>query len=172
MVVALTAWLVMGTGEKIVAGARAQLVNPARYDSNYRAIGYPNGDVESSRGACSDVVIRAFRSAGYDLQVLVHENRKSVGLPTDTNIDHRRVKNQAAFFLRHGSSLTTSTRDASKWKPGDVVYWILDSGQDHTGIVTGRRGSSGLPKVIHNIGLTMSEDVLDKWKFVGHYRFP
>ncbi len=172
MVVALTAWLMMGPGEKICAGARAQLVNPARYDANYRSIPYPNGDVKPSRGACSDVIVRAFRSAGYDLQVLVHENRKSAGLPTDTNIDHRRVKNQAAFFLRHGRSLATSTNDPSIWKPGDVVYWILDSGQDHTGIVIGRKGRSGLPKVVHNIGLTMSEDVLDKWQIVGHYRFP
>jgi uncharacterized protein YijF (DUF1287 family) len=172
MVVSLAAWMVMGTGEKVAAGARAQLVNPARYDANYRAIGYPNGDVKPSRGACSDVIVRAYRSAGFDLQVLVHESRRAAGLPTDTNIDHRRVKNQAAFFLKHGRSLTTSTRVASEWRPGDVVCWILDSGQDHTGIVIGRRGRSGLPKVVHNIGLTMSEDVLDKWKIVGHYRYP
>ena len=162
----------MGPGEKICAGARAQLVDPARYDANYRALAYPHGDVIPERGACSDVVIRAFRSAGYDLQVLIHEDRKAAGLPTDTNIDHRRVKNQAAFFLRHGRSLTVSTRDPSKWHPGDVVYWILDSGLDHTGIVISKRGASGLQLIVHNLAVVKAEDVLDKWKIVGHYRYP
>lgn len=172
MTLAIATWLALSPAGKIAAGARAQLVEPARYDANYRAIGFPNGDVRKDRGACSDVVVRAFRSAGYDLQVLIHENRKATRLPTDTNIDHRRVKNQAAFFIKHGRSLTTSTSDPSKWRPGDVVYWLLDSGQDHTGVVISKKGRSGLPLVVHNLSVVKAEDVLDEWRIVGHYRYP
>jgi uncharacterized protein YijF (DUF1287 family) len=172
MTLAIAAWLALSPAGKIAAGARAQLVQPANYDANYRAIPYPNGDVKPSRGACSDVVVRAFRSAGYDLQVLIHENRMASRLPTDTNIDHRRVKNQAAFFLKHGRSLSTSTRDSDDWRPGDVVYWLLDNDLDHTGVVISKRGRSGLPLVVHNLSVVKAEDVLDKWRVVGHYRYP
>jgi uncharacterized protein YijF (DUF1287 family) len=172
MTLAICAWLALSPAGKIAAGARAQLVEPARYDANYRAIGFPNGDVRKDRGACSDVVVRAFRSAGYDLQVLIHKNRKATRLQTDTNIDHRRVKNQAAFFIKHGRSLTTSTRDPEDWRPGDVVYWLLDNGLDHTGVVIAKRGRSGLPLVVHNLSVVKAEDVLDKWRVVGHYRYP
>jgi uncharacterized protein YijF (DUF1287 family) len=172
MLAAIAAWMALGPTERIVAGARGQLAVPARYDASYRQIAFPNGDVRWERGACSDVVVRAFRAAGYDLQSLVNEHRRLRGLPTDANIDHRRVKNQAAYFLAYGRSLTTSTRDPSVWRAGDVVYWILDSGQDHIGVVSYRRGRSGLPVVVHNIGTTKEEDVLDKWQIAGHYRFP
>ncbi len=164
-------WVATGTAEKIVAGARAQLVNPARYDASYQRIGYPNGDVAKDRGACTDVVVRAFRLAAYDLQVLVHKDRNLRGLATDTNIDHRRVKNLADFFKRKGKSLPLSLDANGNWKKGDVVCWTLDNGLDHVGIVTDSVGGSGNLMVVHNISTTKEEDVLGKWKVVGHYRF-
>ena len=165
--------------EKILQGAKDQLKEPAKYDSSYRSIGYPGGDVPKDRGVCTDVLIRAFRNAGFDLQVLIHEDMGEVryegsGGKRDRNIDHRRVRNQVQFFKRHALSLTLKTDKDSKkaWKPGDVVCWKLDSGLDHTGVISDKKNSHGLPYVIHNIRQTAEEDVLTKWKIVGHYRYP
>ena len=77
------------------------------YDPTYFSIDYPNGDVPSDKGVCTDVVIRAYRSLGIDLQKEVHEDMKANfnaypkiwGLKTtDKNIDHRRVPNLMTFF--------------------------------------------------------------------------
>jgi uncharacterized protein YijF (DUF1287 family) len=38
------------------------------YDPSYFSIDYPNGDVPKGKGFCTDVVIRAFRKLGIDLQ--------------------------------------------------------------------------------------------------------
>ncbi len=172
---------VTGIAAKIVAGARAQLKHPADYTGEYFSIPYPGGDVPADKGACVDVVIRALRSAGYDLQQLIHEdmsrhlsNYPRHGATTDTNIDHRRVPNQRRFFERNGLSLTTRTDGdfAKEWRPGDIVTWKLDSGLDHTGVLSDAVGSRGLPQVIHNLSRTAEEDVLTAWKITGHYRFP
>ena len=57
---------------QILEGAKAQL--GTRYDSSYRILGYPGGDMPARTGACTDVVIRSLRGIGLDLQVLVHED--------------------------------------------------------------------------------------------------
>ena len=91
----------------ILLGARQEVKNGTRYDASYEVISYPGGDVPSDRGACTDVVIRAFRNAGIDLQQLIHEDMKKNfhlypqkwGLECpDANIDHRRVPNQVCFL--------------------------------------------------------------------------
>ncbi|MEH0158603.1 DUF1287 domain-containing protein [Limibacter armeniacum] len=38
------------------------------YDPSYFSITYPNGDVPKGKGVCTDVVIRAYRKLGVDLQ--------------------------------------------------------------------------------------------------------
>ena len=38
------------------------------YDPSYFSIDYPNGDIPSDKGVCTDVVIRAYRKIGIDLQ--------------------------------------------------------------------------------------------------------
>ena len=45
------------------------------YDASYFAIDYPNGDVPSDKGVCTDVIVRAYRM-GIDLQKEVHEDMK------------------------------------------------------------------------------------------------
>ena len=155
-----------------------QLGHPARYDASYVAITYPNGDLSLTRGACADVVVRALRFAGFDLQKLIHEDALRGGYPgikrTDTNIDHRRVVNQELFFARHGKVLTNRVdpRTMDQWEPGDVVTWRIDSSLPHTGIVSDRKSATGAPLVIHNIGTVTEEDVLTRWPIHGHYRFP
>ena len=80
------------------------------YDPGYYVIDYPNGDVPADKGVCTDVIIRAYRKMGIDLQKEVHEgmNKNFKKYPniwglthTDKNIDHRRVPNLMVFFTRH-----------------------------------------------------------------------
>jgi uncharacterized protein YijF (DUF1287 family) len=58
----------------LVSAARQQTRSAVVYDGTYTRIGYPMGDVPLNRGVCTDVVIRAYRAIGIDLQVLIHED--------------------------------------------------------------------------------------------------
>ena len=166
---------------KIVEAARAQ--EGDFYDQSYRSIDYPGGDVPAGKGACTDVIIRAFRGADIDLQLLVHQDMKRDfkrygdhwGLGrTDTNIDHRRVPNLMTFFDKHAQRLTLSTAqaDLAQWQPGDVVTWKLPNNVNHIGIVSNGIGARGLPLVIHNAQRCIEQDYLDEWTVTGHYRYP
>ena len=151
------------------------------YDPSYVKIDYPNGDVSSDTGVCSDVVVRAFRKADIDLQKEVHEDmqrawseypQKWGARGTDTNIDHRRVLNLTTWFNRQGKSLPV-TNDHADYIPGDIVAWELSDGVEHIGILTNL--SSEVDKhylIVHNIGAgARVEDVLLAWKIIGHYRY-
>jgi uncharacterized protein YijF (DUF1287 family) len=79
------------------------------YDPDYYSIDYPNGDIPADKGVCTDVIIRAYRLIGIDLQKDVHEDMKANfdeypdnwGLTKpDKNIDHRRVPNLMTLFER------------------------------------------------------------------------
>jgi len=154
------------------------------YDPAYKTIPYPNGDVDPKRGVCTDVIIRAYRKIGIDLQKEVHEDMtahfdqypKKWGLKApNSNIDHRRVPNLMKFFSRHGTELVIS-KNPDDYKPGDIVCWDLGSGILHIGIVTNvkQQGlySSGAFMVLHNIGAGQRfEDCLFSWKIIGHYHF-
>lgn len=169
------------SGQGLVDSALAQVGVTLHYDSRYQKIAYPGGDVPIDRGVCTDVVIRAYRKFGIDLQVLVHEDMvkawnqypHSWGLKaTDKNIDHRRVPNLATFFKRHGQSLAVGN-DPKVFLPGDIVTWQLASGVPHIGLVSNERSKAGIPLVIHNIGWgTLLEDRLFEFKITGHYRYP
>ena len=151
------------------------------YDGNYQKIAYPNGDVAKHKGVCTDVVIRAYRALGIDLQQLVHEDMQANfdaypnnwGLTKpDSNIDHRRVPNLRTFFRRHGVSLDISSV-ASDYKNGDIVTWRLDNNRPHIGIVVVPEGGDpAAPQVVHNIGWgpTLDDSLFD-YKITGHYRF-
>lgn len=166
--------------QRVLAGAHQQIGITKSYDGGYRKLAYPNGDVPLETGVCSDVVIRAFRHAGVDLQVLVHEDMKRAfvqypkrwGLRApDPSIDHRRVPNLATFFTRHGESLPI-TDSPRNYHAGDIVTWELPGGLPHIGIVD-QRTSNGRPMVIHNIGRgTVLEDMLFAFKITGHFRYP
>jgi uncharacterized protein len=155
-----------------------------RYDGRYVAIPYPGGDVPAGIGVCTDVVIRAYRRIGIDLQELVHRDMKADfgaypsrriwGLTKpDTNIDHRRVPNLQVFFSRKGESLPVTRRPAD-YQPGDLVTWMLPGNLPHIGIVTDRRcPASGRPLMVHNIGRgPQLEEMLFAYPITGHYRYP
>jgi uncharacterized protein YijF (DUF1287 family) len=167
---------------KMIAGAKRQVGVTRSYDPTYRRLAYPGGDVPRETGVCTDVVVRAYREAGTDLQVLVHEDMKRAfsaypktwGLRRpDPNIDHRRVPNLATFFRRHGATLPV-TRRGSDYRPGDVVVWRLSSGVPHIGVVSDVRArGTDRHLVVHNIGSgAQIEDVLFAYEVTGHYRYP
>lgn len=165
---------------RLVEAARAQVGVTLSYDSTYVRLAYPGGDVPLDRGVCTDVVVRAYRKLGADLQRLVHEDMKRAwsAYPnpwrmktTDRNIDHRRVPNLATFFKRHGESIP-ALRDPKSFLPGDIVTWRLASGVPHIGIVSDRQSAAGVPLALHNIGAgTQEEDVLFAYVLTGHYRY-
>jgi uncharacterized protein YijF (DUF1287 family) len=164
---------------RALEGARRQVGVTTIYDGSYRRLDYPCGDVPIERGVCTDVIVRAFRHAGADLQVLLHEDMRVAwseypqvwGLRgPDRNIDHRRVANLAAFFHRHGERLAVSGHSGD-YAAGDLVTWRLPSGLPHIGILSDSLAGE-TPLVIHNIGRgTVFEDVLFAFPQTGHYRF-
>ena len=166
----------------ILLGARLEVKNKTFYNASYQVIDYPDGDVSSNYGACTDVIVRAFRNAGYDLQQLIHEDMRDNfslypamwGLSgPDPNIDHRRVPNQRQYFKRFGRELSIATNEGfSEWQWGDVVYWRFNNGDEHCGIISDKSSAGGRPLVIHNAGITSEEDCLNRWKITGHYRYP
>jgi hypothetical protein len=165
---------------RVLEAAERQVGVTVVYDGSYRRLAYPGGDVPPERGVCTDVLVRAFRGAGIDLQRLVHEDMsrafaaypRAWGLSRpDRNIDHRRVPNLATFFARHGERIPPS-RGAADYRPGEIVTWRLPSGLPHVGLVSGRV-ASGRPLVIHNVGAgTVFEDVLFAWPVTGRFRYP
>lgn len=166
-------------GGSLSRAAVQQVGVTVHYDPMYRKLPYPNGDVPRDRGVCTDVVIRAFRAIGIDLQQKVHEDmaRNFAAYPhkwglskPDSNIDHRRVPNLQKWFERQRRSLPVTTR-AADYRAGDVVSWKLGNGLDHVGVVSANR-AGGRPLVVHNIGAgAQEEDVLFAWTVTGRYRW-
>ncbi|SFW26351.1 DUF1287 domain-containing protein [Cellulophaga fucicola] len=151
------------------------------YDPSYFSIEYPNGDVPSDKGVCTDVIIRAYRKIGVDLQKKVHEDMKANfstypklwGLKkTDKNIDHRRVPNLMTFFKRKGAEKPI-TKDAKDYEPGDVVCWNLSGAITHIGIVVDKKSTDGKQNlIVHNIGGgQVLQNCLFSFKIIGHYRY-
>lgn len=151
------------------------------YDPRYYTIPYPNGDVPADKGVCTDVIIRAYRKLGIDLQKKIHEDMKANfskypkkwGMKsTDKNIDHRRVPNQATFFSRFGSVKKISDK-AEDYVVGDIVTWDLGGGITHIGIVTDRMSADKKrPLIVHNIGQgQVLQDCLFSYKVTGHYTY-
>lgn len=153
------------------------------YTPTYVSIKYPNGDVPPKTGVCTDVVIRAYRILGIDLQKEVHEdmvkkfslypNIKKWGLhSTDTNIDHRRVPNLEVFFGRKGNKLPI-TDNADDYKTGELVTWMIANKYPHIGIITNKKTPDGKHlMIVHNVGSgQVLEDCLFDWKIVGHFKY-
>ena len=182
MFISSNGWADSQSAADLVLSARERTRHEVRYDGAYVSLAYPGGDVPASTGVCTDVLVRAYRGVGTDLQKLVHEDmlnrfeeypsRRIWGLTRpDSNIDHRRVPNLQEFFGTHGQSLGVST-DATDYKPGDIVSWMLPGNLPHIGIVSDRLSGSGTPMIIHNIGAGPEEsDMLFRFEITGHYRF-
>lgn len=175
-----------GFFQKLVVQAVNQTKIKVTYVPAYVQIKYPNGDVPANTGVCTDLVIRAYRGVGTDLQKEVHEDmvKHFKDYPKlwklkapDTNIDHRRVPNLMTYFKNKKAELAVTDK-AEDYKPGDLVTWNLQnkkvvSGITHIGIVTDQRSADGKRYLIaHNIGGGNNiEDMLFSYTIIGHYRF-
>ncbi|MBA2611998.1 MAG: DUF1287 domain-containing protein [Bacteroidetes bacterium] len=172
--------------QKLVVQAVNQTKIKVSYEPAYIQIKYPNGDVPSNTGVCTDLIIRAYRGLGIDLQKEIHEDMVKyfkdypklwkLKAP-DTNIDHRRVPNLMTYFKNKKAELAI-TNKAEDYKPGDLVTWNLQnknvvSGITHIGIVTDQLSADGKRYMIaHNIGGGNTiEDMLFDYKIIGHYRY-
>lgn len=169
--------------EKLSAAAISIIDPTIEYDPTYFAIKYPYGDVPKDKGVCTDVVIRAYRKLGVDLQKEVHEdmvknfslypNIKKWGLhKTDTNIDHRRVPNLEVFFARKGEKLTVSD-NPDEYQTGEIVTWMIGKKFPHIGIITNKKSPDGKrPMIVHNVGNgQVLEDCLFHYEIVGHFKY-
>jgi uncharacterized protein YijF (DUF1287 family) len=166
---------------RLIRAAVAQTARPVTYDGSYRRLAYPGGDVRADVGVCTDLIIRAYRALGIDLQVRVHEDMTSAfsSYPhlwrlsrPDPSIDHRRVPNLQTYFRRRGAQLPV-TREARDYRPGELVTWMLPGNVPHIGLVTDRRSvDDERPLMVHNIGRGPEvEDMLFDFPITGHYRY-
>lgn len=148
----------------VLIGAKKTVANADAYTpeaEGYIRLSYPMGDVPRTIGVCTDVVIRAVRNAGIDLQKELHEDirRARASYPMvkgmgDANIDQRRVATLLPYFKRHWELHTAKLDDpADPLRPGDVIFmdtFPSRSGPDHIGILSDRLDDQGLPLVINN----------------------
>jgi len=129
------------------------------------------GDVPPLFGVCTDVVVRAYRALGLDLQKLVHEAKSGSG---DKNIDHRRTEVLRRFFKARGESLPI-TAFVEDYLPGDIVTYYRPQNRNnrsHIAIVSAMVAPSGRPMIIHNRGWgPQIEDALFVDQITGHYRY-
>ena len=158
-------------GRRLSDAAVAQSRDLVIYTARYQPMAYPMGDVVPLHGACIDVIIRAYRVLGIDLQ---EEVQKARGRRGDPNIDHRRTENMRKFLATQGASLPV-TSFPEDYKPGDIVTYhrpfsrVLTS---HIAVVTDVLAPTGRPMIVHNRGYgAQLEDALFVDRITGHYRY-
>lgn len=158
-------------GLRLAQAARTQTASLVIYNARYTRIAYPAGDVSPFYGVCTDVVIRAYRMLGIDLQVEVADAGVGSG---DRSIDHRRVEVMRKFMAKRGESLPASD-NPDDYLAGDVVTYYRPQNKSstaHVAIVSDTIGPSGQPMIIHNRGWGVQlEDALFVDKITGHYRY-
>ncbi len=157
-------------GLRIAEAARAQTAEFVVYSDRYFGLSYPMGDVPALYGVCTDVVVRALRAVGIDLQALVHEAKGGRG---DASIDHRRTEALRRFFLSRGYGLPV-TDHPEDYVPGDIVTYLRPQNprvQSHIAVVSDVIGPSGRPMIVHNRGWgPQLEDALFADAISGHFR--
>ena len=149
----------------VLRGARKTALNGAAYREGYIRVGYPGGDVPRDRGVCTDVVVRALRNAGLDLQRAVYEDMQRAprryglaeGRGPNRNIEHRRVRRLIHYFRHRFRALPTKfdpeARGEAIWLPGDIVFmdtFVNKPGPDHIGIVGDTTDDEGRPLIVNN----------------------
>jgi hypothetical protein len=148
----------------LLIGAKKTVVNADAYTAEaqgYLSLTYPMGDVPRTIGVCTDVIIRAVRNAGIDIQRELHEDirRARAAYPMvkgagDPSIDQRRVGTLLPYFKRRWERHTAKLDDPKDpLRPGDII--LMDTfpnrpGPDHIGILSERLDDQGLPLVINN----------------------
>lgn len=145
----------------LLIGAKKTVLNADAYTEGYMNMKFPMGDVPREVGVCTDVIVRAVRNAGVDLQKALYDDilRARGAYPMirtkpDPQIDQRRVATLLPYFLRHWEKHTAKLDDPKDpLRPGDVLFmdtFPSRSGPDHVGIISDTIGPAGLPMVINN----------------------
>ena len=155
----------------ILKNAKEYVKTRPKYKSKYYGTGYP----DDKYGVCTDVVAQALLNAGYDLMLLVDQDRIDnpdgyrAGEPRDKNIDFRRVRNLIVYFENNWTVLTNDPSKIEEWQGGDIIVY-----NEHIGIVSDRRNKKGVPLVIHHGSpwqIHYQEDILATYdEIIGHYR--
>ncbi len=173
----------------VMIGAKKEVLNAESYTAeaeDYIGMKYPGGDVPRGIGVCTDVIIRAVRNSGWDLQKELHEDirKAKAAYPMvkgtgDASIDQRRVGTLLPYFKRHWELHTVKLDDPKDpWRPGDVIFMDTfpnKSGPDHIGIVSDRVDDQGLPLIVNNWtdGTVVSEmDLLTFVPVMYRFRLP
>lgn len=170
----------------VLIGAKKTVLNADDYTEGYVEMKYPMGDVPREMGVCTDVIVRAVRNAGVDLQKALHEDiRKApkaypmVKGGGNPSIDQRRVGTLLPYFKRHWEAHSAKLDDPSDpLRPGDVIFmdtFPSRSGPDHIGILSDRTNAQGQPLVINNWtnGTTTAEmDLLTFVPVLYRFRLP
>ncbi|MDC0335330.1 DUF1287 domain-containing protein [Pseudodesulfovibrio sp.] len=175
---------------RIHLGALEQLKCPAAGlspESKVPSLAYPGGDIQPDFAASTDIVTRAARRAGLDLQALVHEDTvrhpqryAALGRSKDGSDAHRHVPTLTVFLKHNALSLAADVhQDPYGFEPGDIVVFstgLTGEGEpDRVGIVDDTFNAAGFPKVITVWDMGQSTDRLDVLgrdnpKVVGHFR--
>lgn len=167
-------------GDRIASAARESVNRAPRYDTGYHELPYPGGDPGWDIGSGVDVVIRALRAHGIDLQTLVHEDIERApaaygyeGREIDASIAHRRLRNLVTFFERWAIEVD----DDRDLRVGDIVVWdVLGNDRPgHLGIVTRHGGDTTW--LIHHYrdeppftGIPSEDAVLEYWPRWSRFR--
>ncbi len=168
-------------GLDLVITARDYTLSFPEYDGRLIFVGgYPT----DRTGVCTDVIWRAYFGIGLAFKDLVDADIASaVGsedntydadtVPTNSNINFRRVRNLRVYYERTAHVLTTEATDPNDWQPGDIVVFS----PSHIGICSDKRDSEGFPLIIHH---TLSRGAIESdelgsinagaYTVVGHYR--
>lgn len=158
-------------GRALAAAALRQTGDFVVYTDKYRHMSFPMGDVPAMFGVCTDVIIRAYRAVGIDLQANIHAARIGSG---DRSIAHRRTFTLRRYFASRGASLPV-TDFVEDFLPGDVVTYDRPQNRgsrDHIAIVSDIVAPSGRPMIVHNRGWgPQLEDALFVDRITGHYRY-
>ncbi|HUT25610.1 MAG TPA: DUF1287 domain-containing protein [Sumerlaeia bacterium] len=173
--------------ERVLEGARREVANGTVYGaSGYYELEYPGGDVPAHTGVCTDLIVRAFRNAGIDLQALLHEDRKKnrqdyaphnwVKGKADANIDHRRCTNLVPLFRKRAKTLTNSLEgeNPKQWKGGDVVFFVHKGWKHpwHVAIVSDKKTPEGTPYIVHLFPEKAAEVPIDEFVPIhSHFRW-
>ncbi len=161
------------------------------YKMTYPRIAYPGGDIAAREGLCCDVIIRALRAAGIDLQELVYEDYRGNMAPylkarmnfqqgISKSWAHRRTALLDVFLQRHATSLANryTPETADQWQPGDIVIFKRNGWETwHIALVSDATSqANGEPMLIdawQEPGYVSDTHSLSSYGAVGgHYRIP
>ena len=158
-------------GAALAAAAQRQTSEFTVYTDKYRRMSYPMGDVPALFGVCTDVIIRAYRALGVDLQALIHIAR----------IGPSRYQHRSPAHLHVAALFRVARRERSYQR---VCRRLSARRHRHLSPSTKSRFArshrdrlepycaSGRPMIVHNRGWgPQIEDALFVDKITGHYRY-